>query len=81
MDSKISMVSKDIRKTVQLYVIGIVAVYVAVTIMASQKIIDLGTTTPNEILLGGGIVVGVFIIVYNVYAVKQYRKLKKLKSE
>ena len=71
--NKIREATKQTVKVFKAYIIGIVLVYVAASILSSQNVIDVDS---NQILIISATVIGVAVVLYQAYMVKVARKEK-----
>lgn len=71
---KIREATNQTKKVFKAYIVGVVLVYVAASILASQRVIDVDS---NQVLLGSAVIIGIVVVIYQGYMLKKARDNKK----
>ena len=72
---RVNTAIKQTKKVFKAYFVGIFIVFVAGTIMASQRIIEVDQ---NQLLMGSAVIIGITVILFQVYMTMKARREKKL---
>ena len=73
-NDRIKTASKQTLKVFKIYMIGLILVYVAGSIMASQHIIEVD---PNQLLMGSAVIIGIAVVGFQAYMTMKARNEKK----
>ena len=75
---KVKTATEQTKKVFKAYIVGIILVYVAGSILASQHIIKVDQ---NQVLMGSAVIIGIAVVLFQVYmTMKAIQEKKKLKQ-
>lgn len=72
---KVKTATEQTKKVFKAYFAGLIIVFVAGSIMASQRIIEVDQ---NQLLMGSAVIIGIAVILFQVYMTMKTRREKKL---